>query len=251
MPSGRFDWLIAAASVMLAVGCGDATSTPKPSALTGASGPSVGSGAPPTASRFGELSSYAPPLAVVEKPPAVQVLLPSGQPLAGAQVSFAVTAGGGVARDTLVFTDTTGVATTRWTLGPGEVMNTIVATATYRGWSSRIAFSVQAVRMDGTRYDLVQRDGKALGPGETGFMILANDSTYRTVWTWGAGADNPYVAINAGRFTRTGSTFAFTNATGDYWADGVLENDAVTFSYDDYLDTGSHYVIVEVYKRTS
>jgi hypothetical protein len=36
--------------------------------------------------------------------------------------------------------------------------------------------------------------------------------------------------------------------SGDYWADGDVQNDIVTFSYD-YLDIGFHFIIVEVYQR--
>ena len=43
--------------------------------------------------------------------------------------------------------------------------------------------------------------------------------------------------------------FGFFDDSGDRWADGDLENDLVTFSYDDYLDIGFHYIIVEVYQR--
>jgi hypothetical protein len=248
MPSGRFGWLVAALGVALASGCGDAISNPK-APVVPASLPVASEGLP-TASMFGALSAYAAPLGAVEKPPAVQVLFPSGRPVAGVAVTFAVTQGGGTVRDTLVFTDSVGVATCRWTLGPKEEVNAVTATASYKNWKSYpLTFRLWAVRADGTRYDLTMRDGKALGPGEEGFLLLANDSTFRTVWTWAAGTANPYVAINVGSYTRVGSTLAFSGASLGHWADGDLQNDVVTFSYDDYLDIGFHYVIVEVYQR--
>jgi hypothetical protein len=105
------------------------------------------------------------------------------------------------------------------------------------------------MRTDGTRYDLVKRDGKALGPGEDGFLLLAVDSTFRRVARWGVGSTFPYAAINIGSYRHAGAGLGFFDDTGDRWADGDLQNDVVTFSYDDYLDIGFHYVVVEVYRR--
>jgi hypothetical protein len=165
-------------------------------------------------------------------------------------VRFAVVEGGGTLRDTLVVTDSKGIATSGgWTLGANELVNTVVATVTDQDWTSHLDFHVQAVRMDGVRYNLVQREGAGLRSGDDGFLLLAADSTFRTVWTWGVGSADPYVAVNVGRYTRSGSTFGFSDQSGYRWAAGDLTNDLLMFSYDDSLDIGFPSIIVEVYQR--
>ena len=185
MPLVRIYSLLVALSVTLAAACGDSSSAPRTPAQTG-TGPQAGPPSPAQLHAYGDLTQYAPPLGVVDKPPAVQVVRASGDPVAGVTVHFSVTGGGGEIRDTVAVTDATGVATCgRWTLGATEATNTVVAAVSYQGWSSQITFSVLAVRTDGMRFNLVKRDGSALRAGEEGFLILASDSTFRTVWTCG------------------------------------------------------------------
>lgn len=63
----------------------------------------------------------------VAQAPAVQVNDQTGQPLAGATVTFAVTSGGGALGVTSATTNASGIATSQsWVLGPGQ--NTVTAT---------------------------------------------------------------------------------------------------------------------------
>jgi len=66
--------------------------------------------------------------------PAVAVTDAGGFPVKGATVTFAITAGGGVASPGAVVTDVAGVAAlTSWTMGPSAGANTMTATATGTG----------------------------------------------------------------------------------------------------------------------
>ncbi|HEU4700415.1 MAG TPA: hypothetical protein VFS40_14620 [Gemmatimonadales bacterium] len=73
----------------------------------------------------------------VASPPSVKVVTPSGRAMAGIEVDFQVTAGGGTLNGTgssaTAYTDGNGVASlTSWTLGPtAGATNTVTATAVY------------------------------------------------------------------------------------------------------------------------
>ena len=68
--------------------------------------------------------------APVTEPPSVVVRNQSGQPVAGARVSFSVATGGGRVTGGNATTDASGVATVgSWTLGPTAGSNTLTATA--------------------------------------------------------------------------------------------------------------------------
>jgi hypothetical protein len=61
--------------------------------------------------------------------PAVRVIDASGQPMAGFEVTFAVTGGGGSVEQPSQFTNSDGIARTDWTLGPTPGTNTLEARA--------------------------------------------------------------------------------------------------------------------------
>lgn len=62
-------------------------------------------------------------------PIVVRVLGTDGAPLAKTPVGFAVTHGGGAVSPASALTDENGEVKTKWTLGPGDVLQTITATA--------------------------------------------------------------------------------------------------------------------------
>jgi hypothetical protein len=107
---GRFGVLVLAAAVLQA--CSDSTSSaPMASALVGESG----------------LVANAP--VGTEVRPAVVLEDDRGRPLAGTQVTFEVTAGGGSVASSAVATDAQGRAEARWTLGTALGTNSVVARA--------------------------------------------------------------------------------------------------------------------------
>ena len=55
---------------------------------------------------------------MVATPPAVIVRNPAGEPMSGTQVVFTITQGGGATSDTMVTTNSSGIAATNWYLGP-------------------------------------------------------------------------------------------------------------------------------------
>ncbi len=76
------------------------------------------------------ISQTASPGTDVPEPPSVIVRDQNGVPLAGASVTFAVTAGGGTVTGGTVATNAAGVATAgAWTVGSVEGTNTVVATS--------------------------------------------------------------------------------------------------------------------------
>jgi hypothetical protein len=75
-------------------------------------------------------SQAAPVGTAVPAPPSVRVADQAGQPMAGVQVTFAVTAGGGTLTGATATTNAAGVATAgSWTLGSAAGQNTVTATA--------------------------------------------------------------------------------------------------------------------------
>jgi len=92
---------------------------------------SSGPGLVPTSiSANSPISQTASPGSDVPEPPSVIVLDQNRAPLAGASVTFAVTAGGGTVTGGTVVTNASGVATAgSWTVGSVEGTNTVVATS--------------------------------------------------------------------------------------------------------------------------
>jgi len=85
---------------------------------------------PTTISANSSISQTASPGTDVPEPPSVIVRDQNGAPLAGASVTFAVTAGGGTVTGGTVVTNASGVATAgAWTVGSVEGTNTLVATS--------------------------------------------------------------------------------------------------------------------------
>lgn len=98
------------ASCVLAVACGDSPSEP-----------------PEPVSVSASSALPANPAAGSTVSPAVLVQDAAGRPIAGVTVTFAVTAGGGTVSSATAVTNTSGVATVPWTLGPAPGVNTLVA----------------------------------------------------------------------------------------------------------------------------
>jgi hypothetical protein len=99
-------------------------------------------------------SQSAPPGAFVRIPPTVVARdSATGQPLPNIRVTFRVDSGGGTASDSVRLTNAQGVATVRWTLGPGpDSLNVLRASAfrarfrfyaTAHGATPRLVFAVQ------------------------------------------------------------------------------------------------------------
>ena len=92
---------------------------------------SSGPGLVPTSiSANSSINQTASPGSDVPEPPSVIVRDQNGAPLAGASVTFAVTAGGGTVTGGAIVTNASGVATVgAWTVGAVEGTNTVVATS--------------------------------------------------------------------------------------------------------------------------
>ncbi len=96
--------------------------------ITGSATFSVVVGTPTTMSANSTLTQTAPAGTVVTVPPSVRVTDAGGTPVAGVNVTFAVTGGGGAVVPATVATNASGIATlTSWTLGAVAGANTITA----------------------------------------------------------------------------------------------------------------------------
>ena len=89
--------------------------------------------------------------AAVDVPPAVYLNTPTGQPMLGVPVTFAVTAGGGTVGTTATASDASGFATSgSWVIGVLPGLNTVTATATGPAGTgfagSPLVFSITGVK---------------------------------------------------------------------------------------------------------
>lgn len=127
---------VMAVLLVLSSACTDLTGT---DAGGPGSGPDVGTGPveqPTPAPALRNLyvasgaSQWANRGAPVARPIVVRTSDPSDRPIAGVRITFRVSAGGGTLADTMAVSDTNGFATVpRWTLGPGDDTQTLVAAA--------------------------------------------------------------------------------------------------------------------------
>lgn len=85
---------------------------------------------------------HGPAGSVLPLPIVVQALTSEGEPVAGIPVQFDVAAGGGSVTPQSALTDSSGIASTRWTLGPAPVSNRVVAAV--RAQDARVTFSASA-----------------------------------------------------------------------------------------------------------
>ena len=134
----------------------------------------------------------APPGGVVAAPLAVEVRDPLGAPVPNVYVSFAVTLGGGVVTNTLVKSDSHGVANAgAWMLGGASGANQVVASLEGGASLTFDAYGI-ALPTGADWYDLVSQGGQPI-PGSFGipsdpYLILAGrlalntDATYRSVY---------------------------------------------------------------------
>lgn len=192
-----------------------------------------------------------PALGTAPQTPTVIVRDQYGMPMANVPVTFTqLSASGGFVALVQSLSDSTGVVSCgRWTLGTETGRNVLLARA--RGVNS-VQFDAYVVAPDppGERYDLVARDGMAPRPGDRGWLVLSDDSTFRLTWIFALGTANWYVADNRGTYSRRDASFIFSDPTGYAWANGVLQGSALTFSFDDSADCGFPCTEVEVYSRS-
>jgi hypothetical protein len=134
----------------------------------------------------------AAPGSAVPAAPAVTVTDPDGTPVPNVYVSFAVALGGGAVANTVVKSDSHGVATSgAWTMGAASGANQVVASL--EGGAS-LAFDAYAISLPtgADWYDLVSQGGQTI-PGSFGtpadpYMVLAGrlafgaDTTYNSVY---------------------------------------------------------------------
>ena len=109
---------------------GPNTVTATVAGLDPATFPAVGFAIPRTVGKLSGDDQDGPAGASLVEPFVVQVKDQNGNPLEGAEVAFAVTAGGGTLSATTATTDARGRASTTLTLGPDPGSNTVTATAT-------------------------------------------------------------------------------------------------------------------------
>src|SRR5215208_4459196 len=108
--------LVAVALLIAQLSCGDSSGPP------GLVATSIAANSP--------TSQNAAPGAAVAVPPSVIVKDQNGAPLAGINVTFVVTSGGGAVTGANATTSSTGIATVgSWTLGTGAGANTLTASA--------------------------------------------------------------------------------------------------------------------------
>jgi len=240
--------LLTAVVSMAGGACRDSSTAPPP---PGSSGPLVPPAAPTVASVIAVSSTamHATTRSAAPESPTVRVRDQAGMPIAGVRVTFVITRGDGSIASASVTSVGGGNATCgQWLLGPNDGWNYLEARVAGGGV---IGFGAYGLLPDppGIRYILRKRDGMALRTNDSGYLVLGDDGTFYLVWLYGDTTPQLYVATNRGRYTRGQSALAFTDMAGYEWANGELKNDVVTFRYDDYLDTGSHYIIVEEYAR--
>lgn len=119
-PVARLASLLAGCALLAACSGGDGGGGGGP---TGPAGPAAANLAAVGATQFTGAPGYA-----LDDSIAVRATSSNGTPLAGREITFAVTAGGGTLSPASVTTDGDGVAKVRWTLGTAEGANAVTAT---------------------------------------------------------------------------------------------------------------------------
>jgi uncharacterized protein YjdB len=121
--------VLATGGMVTGVGLGTSTITATSEGFMGSATITVAALYPVTA-----LFQTVAPQATVTQPPAVKVTDGSGNPISGASVTFAVTAGGGSVSPGSVVTDATGVASlASWTFGPAGTQAVTASTVAVPG----------------------------------------------------------------------------------------------------------------------
>ena len=143
----------------------------------------------------------------IAQPIEVRVLGTDQQPLAGASVTFTVTAGGGSVSDASATTNADGIASTKWTLGPLVGVNTLAAAA------SGITTTINAVSTAGRAAAVVVSagDGQTATAGTAVAVapaVRVNDANGNAV----AGAGVVFSVLTGGGRVTNG--VRFTNASG-------------------------------------
>jgi hypothetical protein len=185
--------------------------------------------------------------------PEVLVRDENGKPIAGIEVKFMVTSGGGSVFHATAISGPQGRATSgRWTLGPSFGVNTLVASVDRVG---SVEFRATTVPAPTGRYELSTIDGASLPFTDMisnytrvvvgGTFILASDRTFRYVLrvrtSDGAVVDEGEVTGGFAPRRPTGLTFFVDHWP---WADGAVEGDTLVAYLWDLSDFIHAYVFV-------
>ena len=193
--------LIAAATL---AGCKDDTTAP--------------SGGEPAAVAPANTPTGSPQVATAIQGPSVTVTDAGGNPVSGAVVNFAVTAGGGAVQFPTATTNDQGVASAGfWQIGPIVGVNTTTATA--EGVATPVSFSVTSSPGPASKMAVFSGDAQQGAPGST----LPNPLSVRVVDA--GGNPKPGVAVTFA-VTSGGGSLSSTAATTD--ANGVATSGSWT-----------------------
>ena len=143
------------------------------------------------------------PGAALEKPFVVEVQDQSDEPLPHVQVTFTVTAGGGIVQPEITTTDTYGRAESTLTLGPNPGTNTV--SVSVAGTQKKQVFNAEARRILNT-FEIISGEGQQGTPGEPlnePFVVEVRDQSDKPVpgvqvtftVTAGGGTVQPKIAV--------------------------------------------------------
>ncbi|HEX6575267.1 MAG TPA: Ig-like domain-containing protein, partial [Gemmatimonadaceae bacterium] len=145
----------------------------------------------------------------VATPPAFIVTDPQGVPVPGVTVTFVVTSGGGSVSSPTSVTNTDGIATVSWTLGPALGPNTLQASIP--GGIPAVTFTATAAAPPPTRIAINAGDGQSVNAGQA--VPIAPSVKVTDAEGIGVGGVSVAFSIRSGGGSLTGAN-AVTNAQG-------------------------------------
>jgi len=139
-------------------------------------------------------NQHGPAGSVLPLPVVVKALTSGGEPAAGIPVLFDVAAGGGSVTPHSALTDSSGIASTRWRLGPAPVSNRVVAAV--QGQDARVTFSASADPGDPPSLEFLY--GGPQGNASEDIAFSARKGVFLGspgAILWAQAPDSPFVAI--------------------------------------------------------
>ena len=235
----RMRWVhpIATAGCLLAgAACSDSIAPPKAATIE-------------ANSAVGEFAFLGVPVAVN---PEVLVLDENRSPLAGVNVRFTVTAGGGSVANSSIMSGPQGRATAgRWTIGTTPGPNTLVAAVDGVG---SVEFRVEAVPAPTGRFELMTIDGKPLPLGDEEMSLVAGTLTLNSNASFTRSQNYNFSgkessSEQSGRFSPHASGELSFYLGGTVWADGKIEGDTLTLRVNSFDGNDAFIVVTYVYLR--